>query len=228
MIWHTVRLWLLLSLATLLMAILLSPAPTRAGSTLHHAGLIVRDGEGRVTYAWVPFSEETIDGIALLKRSGIPVVTVGFGALGEGVCSIAGQGCGAAECRRNVCQGSAIDAPYWQYFKQDASDPADWKWQPLGASATKVRDGDVFGWSWTAREPHLPGLPAREIASLAGAGDAAGNAPATRTYLPEGVSAAIPAAPPDARTTAIASGILIVIAASSLALVRRRRMEAAA
>lgn len=228
MIWHTVRLWLLLSLATLLMAILLSPAPTRAGSTLHHAGLIVRDGEGRVTYAWVPFSEETIDGIALLKRSGIPVVTVGFGALGEGVCSIAGQGCGAAECRRNVCQGSAIDAPYWQYFKQDASDPADWKWQPLGASATKVRDGDVFGWSWTAREPHLPGLPAREIASLAGAGDAAGNAPATQTYLPEGVSAAIPAAPPDARTTAIASGILIVIAASSLALVRRRRMEAAA
>jgi hypothetical protein len=228
MIWHAVRLWLLLSLATLLMAILLSPAPTRADGTPHHAGLIVRDGEGRVTYAWVPFPEETISGIELLKRSGIPVVTVGFGALGEGVCSIAGQGCGAAECRRNVCQGSAIDAPYWQYFKQDASDPANWRWQPLGASATTVRDGDVFGWSWTAREPHLPGLPAREIASLAGAGDGVGAEARFRTYLPEGVSAVTRAAPPDVLTTAIAAGILIGIATSSVVLVRQRRMEVAA
>ena len=127
---------------------------------LHHAGLVVRDAEGRMTYAWVPFAEEEIDGIALLRRSGIPVVTVGFGALGEGVCSIAGQGCGVAECRRNVCQGSAADAPYWQYFQQDRDDPAVWTWQPLGASSSTVEDGDVFGWSWTADDPALPALAA--------------------------------------------------------------------
>ena len=90
---------------------------------LNHAGLVVRDAEGRVTYAWVPFAEEEINGIEFLKRSGIPVVTVGFGALGEGVCSIGGQGCGVSECRRTVCQASAADAPYWQYFQQDRDDP---------------------------------------------------------------------------------------------------------
>src|SRR5919112_4422835 len=152
------RVWLLISLATLLARLLLNPPPARAEDTWNHAGLIVRDGDGRITYAWVPFQEEEIDGITLLKRSGIPVVTVGFGALGEGVCSIAGQGCGVAECRRNVCQGSAADAPYWQYFQQDRGDPAVWTWQPLGASSNSVEDGDVFGWSWTADEPALPAL----------------------------------------------------------------------
>ena len=102
-------------------------------------------------------------------------MTVGFGALGEGVCSIAGQGCGVAECRRKVCQASAADAPYWQYFQQDPGDPAVWHWQPLGASSSQVEDGDVFGWSWTASDPALPALPPREIASLAGAGDGTGS-----------------------------------------------------
>jgi hypothetical protein len=113
--WHIIRLWVLISLAALLAGVLLAPAPTLADE-FHHAGLVVRDAQGRMTYAWVPFAEEEIDGIALLHRSGIPVVTVGFGALGEGVCSIAGQGCGVAECRRTVCQGSACRrgrSPVW-------------------------------------------------------------------------------------------------------------------
>src|SRR5215208_2114916 len=112
--WHIIRLWVLISLAALLAGVLLAPRPTLADDGIHHAGLVVRDAEGRITYAWVPFMEEEINGIELLRRSGIPVVTVGFGALGEGVCSIAGQGCGVAECRRNVCQGSVADAPYWR------------------------------------------------------------------------------------------------------------------
>src|SRR5690348_5607323 len=118
------RIWLLISLATLLARLLLNPAPARAEDTWNHAGLIVRDGDGRITYAWVPFQEEEIDGITLLKRSGIPVVTVGFGALGEGVCAIAGQGCSVGECRRTVCQASGANAPYWQLFQQDPADPA--------------------------------------------------------------------------------------------------------
>jgi hypothetical protein len=176
MIWDAVRVWLLLSLATLLAAILLRPAPTQADGQLNHAGLIVRDGAGHITYAWVPFPEEEIDGIALLKRSGIPAVTVGFGSLGEGVCSIGGQGCGVAECRRNVCQASAADAPYWQFFAQDPGDRSHWTRQMLGASATKVEDGDVFGWSWTADAPGLPDLSPEAIAALAGAGGGEGSA----------------------------------------------------
>ena len=78
------RIWLLVSLATLLARLLLNPAPAQAEDSWNHAGLIVRDGDGRITYAWVPFREDEIDGITLLQRSGIPVVTVGFGALGGG------------------------------------------------------------------------------------------------------------------------------------------------
>jgi hypothetical protein len=223
--WDIVRLWLLLSLATLLAGIVLHPAPALADDALHHAGLVVRDGEGRVTYAWVPFAEEKIDGIALLRRSGIPVVTVGFGALGEGVCSIGGEGCDVAECRRNVCQRAAADAPYWQYFKQDANDPATWRWQALGPSATAVKDGDVFGWSWTADAPNLPNVPAPEIAALAGAGTGTGGEATSRTYLLEGVAAVSVTKPPDERTTALAASILAIIGLAAFRLSHQRRAE---
>ncbi len=226
--WDTVRLLLLLSLATLLAALLLRPAPTQADDALHHAGLVVRDAEGRMTYAWVPFTEDEIDGIALLKRSGIPAVTVGFGALGEGVCSIGGQGCDVAQCRRNVCQAPAIDAPYWQFFQQDPDDPTAWEWQMLGAGSTRVRDGDVFGWSWTAREPALPALTAPEIAALAGASDPASSVVHVGTYLPEGVAAVLPPPPPDRQTTIAATGILVLIAGAGAALNVARRRAAVA
>jgi hypothetical protein len=225
--WHIIRLWVLISLAALLAGVLLAPAPTLADE-LHHAGLIVRDAEGRITYAWVPFTEEEIDGIDLLRRSGIPVVTVGFGALGDGVCSIAGQGCGVAECRRTVCQGSAADAPYWQYFRQEPGDPAVWKWQPLGASSSTVEDGDVFGWSWTAGDPALPALPPAEIASLAGAVGVATSEPVFHTVLPDGVPVVVNVPPPGALTTAAAVAILVVIAGSGIALAVRRRAEVVA
>ena len=181
-----------------------------------------------MTYAWVPFAEEAIDGIDLLRRSGIPVVTVGFGALGDGVCSIGGQGCSVAECRRTVCQGSAADAPYWQYFAQDPVDHAVWTWQPLGASSSRVEDGDVFGWSWTAGNPALPALPPAEIASRAGAVDMAATEPVFRTVLPDGVAIMVNAPPPDGPTTAAAVAILVVIAGSALTLAVRRRTAALA
>ena len=225
--WHLLRLWVLISLAALLAGILLSPAPTLADEALNHAGLIVRDDDGRTTYAWVPFAEEEIDGIDLLQRSGIPVVTVGFGALGEGVCSIGGQGCGVGECRRNVCQASSASAPYWQYFQQDPADLAGWIWHPLGASSSTVANGDVFGWSWTGDDPALPALNATEIARLAGAGEGAGSEPVFRTVLPEGL-AVVTAPPPDARTTTAAAAILVVITGSGIALATRRRAEASA
>jgi hypothetical protein len=225
--WHLLRLWVLISLAALLAGILLFPAPTLADEALNHAGLIIRDDAGRTTYAWVSFSEEEINGIELLRRSGIPVVTVGFGALGEGVCSIGGQGCGVGECRRNVCQASSANAPYWQYFQQDSADSASWIWQPLGASSSTVANGDVFGWSWTGDDPTLPALNATEIARLAGAGDGASSKPVYRTILPEGL-AEVTAPPPDVRTTTAAAAILVIIAGSGIALAARRRAEAPA
>lgn len=215
------RILLLISLASLLGRLLLDPAPTLAEDTWNHAGLIVRDDDGRITYAWVPFQEDEIDGIALLKRSGIPTVTVNFGALGEGVCAIAEQGCSVGECRRTVCQASGANAPYWQLFQQDPVDPATWRWLALGGSATRVHDGDVLGWSWTGDAPQLPEVTTGQLAQLAGAGDGTGTAASFRTYLPEGVGPAVAATPPEGREVAAASAVLCAIGLTGFALYRR-------
>ncbi|MEA2511007.1 MAG: hypothetical protein QOJ59_494, partial [Thermomicrobiales bacterium] len=150
-------------LAALLLAIL-AGAPV-AGEELHHAGLVVRHGDGRIVYAYVAFPEESISGVELLRRSGISLVTVGFGGLGEGVCTIDGEGCPAADCRKRVCQGSGDDAPFWHYIRQRSH--GEWVLLSLGASATKVRDGDVDGWSWTGGDPGLPALTLADVAHLA-------------------------------------------------------------
>jgi hypothetical protein len=226
MIWQWVRIWLLISLAVLLAALRLEPPPT-AAEEIHHAGLIVRDGEGRLTYAWVPFAEDEITGIELLQTSGIPVVTVGFGGLGDAVCSIDGQGCGMSECRRNVCHASSVDAPYWQYFQQDPANPALWRWLALGPSASRVHDGDVFGWSWTAGESGFPALSGADIATLAGSGDGDDSIAVFRTVLPDGVAPIAPARAPDGRTTAAASLILVATGIVALGIAQWRRSEAA-
>jgi hypothetical protein len=132
----------------------------------NHAGLVIRDQAGALTYAYVAFSEPEISGLELLERSGVPVVTVGFGGLGEGVCAIGGQGCSVNECRRRLCQGPRADDPFWQAFRQHA--PGDWRPLLLGASSTMVKDGDVNGWSWTGSAANLPAVTMEEIAHRAG------------------------------------------------------------
>ena len=202
-------------------------APAAAQEEMHRAGLIVRHGDGRLTYAYVAFEEETISGIELLRRSGVPLVTVSFGGLGEGVCSLEGEGCPAAECRRRVCQGSGADDPFWQYFRQDA--PGRWRALVLGASASEVRDGDVDGWSWTGGEPGLPAASIEDIARLTG-GEAdlassreGGPTAAVHTVYPQGVEPK-PAEPgQDWPAYASATGILATIGAGVLYAARRRR-----
>lgn len=197
-------------------------APIAAGQDdLNHAGLVVRDGEGRLTYAYVGFAEETIDGIELLRRSTIPLVTVPFGGLGEGVCSLAGEGCPAGECRRRVCQGPAPDDPYWRYFRQEA--PGVWGALALGGSATEVRDGDVDGWSWTGGDPGLPAATLADVARVVGAEpDALGAT--TRTVLPEGVrTGPEPDPTQDWSAYAGAAGIVAAIGVGTAYGVRRRR-----
>ncbi len=106
-------------LSVALLAALFVGRPVAAEET-HHAGLIVRHGDGRLTYAYIAFPEETISGLELLKRSGIPMVTVSFGGLGEGVCSLESEGCPASDCRQRVCQGPGDESPYWRYFREES------------------------------------------------------------------------------------------------------------
>ncbi len=140
-------------------------------SDIHHAGVVVRQGDGSLTYVYVAFSEETISGIELLRRTGLPVATVVFGGLGEGVCSIDESGCVPSECRKRVCQGPKPDDPFWQFFGESA--PGEWKAFALGGSSTRVHDGDIVGWSWTGTTSMLPAVTLDEIAARAGAVDPA-------------------------------------------------------
>jgi hypothetical protein len=153
---------LVLALATLIAA----DSPVGAAAGVSYAGVVVRHGDGRTAYAYVGFTEETLNGIELLKRTGLDVVTVAFGGLGEGVCSIDEHGCPATDCRKRVCQGPKPDDPFWQYFRQ--TQPGTWSALVLGPSSTKVHDGDIDGWSWTGKEPGLPPLTLDEVARLAG------------------------------------------------------------
>ncbi len=205
-----------------------------AGQELNHAGLVVRHGDGRIVYAYVAFPEESISGVELLRHSGISLVTIGFGGLGEGVCTIDGEGCPASDCRKRVCQGSGEDAPFWQYFRQRSS--GEWVSLSLGASATKVRDGDVDGWSWTGHDPALPPLTIADVAHLAGVAATPAPAvgevmptPAVRTVYPPGMG---PIEIGDGQGTiaylAGAGAIAVVGGAAFVAARRRARPERAA
>jgi hypothetical protein len=68
-----------------------------------------------------------------------------------------------SDCRVRLCQTGDPDSPFWQFFRQDET--GAWVEQPLGASASKVHDGDVDGWSWTGGDP---GLATASVASIAG------------------------------------------------------------
>ncbi len=134
--------------------------PERDGD-VNIAGLVIDYGDGRTSYALVPFTEESLSGIELLRRSGLTLVTVPFGGLGEGVCSIESTGCGIGDCRARMCQSADRESPFWQYLRQGN----DGTWAPaaLGASQAEVRDGDVDAWVWTGTPPDLPST---SVASL--------------------------------------------------------------
>ncbi len=138
-----------------------------------YAGIVIRPGDGTVTYAYVPL-DETVTGIELLRRSGISLVTVGFGGLGEGVCQIEETGCDVSTCRTRMCQTGDPNSPYWRYFQSDPD--GTWVASPLGGSATKISPGGIDGWSWTSDESMLPDVDIAEIPTLAGAADAPGDA----------------------------------------------------
>jgi hypothetical protein len=130
----------------------------------NRAGMVIDYGDGTLTYAIVPFEEESISGLDLLERSGVPLVTVDFGGLGQAVCTIGERGCGVGECRQRVCQSADPESPFWKYFRLE--DGENWTVLPLGASSAKVEDGSIEGWSWTGTEPDLPVVDLEEIGQL--------------------------------------------------------------
>jgi hypothetical protein len=136
------------------------------GAAASEAGLVIRHGDGGVTYAIVVFPEDEISSFELLDRSTISLATVAFGGLGEAVCTLDGEGCGLSDCRVRLCQTGDPNSPFWQFFRQDGD--GAWVAQPLGASTSKVHDGDVDGWSWTGGDAGISTTTVTDIAGVLG------------------------------------------------------------
>jgi len=130
------------------------------------AAVVVRHGDGSMTYALVIFPEAEISSFELLDRSTLSLTTVAFGGLGDAVCALDGEGCPVGDCRQRLCQTGDPDSPFWQFFRQGES--GAWVFQPLGASAARVRDGDVDVWSWTGGDAGVPSLDIADVAELLG------------------------------------------------------------
>lgn len=130
------------------------------------AGIVVDYGDGRTTYALVPFEEKTISGIELLRRSGLALLSVEFGGMGEGVCTIEDTGCDLSACRARLCQNGDPDSPFWQYVRDDGE--GGWQPAPLGASSSMLEHGDVDGWFWTGTPPQANALTLDDLASAIG------------------------------------------------------------
>ena len=161
----TVARWAWLLAAIALLGVLRG-TPALAQDAESVAGLIVVDGDGGVGYAMVTFDEAEISGMELLRRSGAEPVTVSFGGLGEGVCGIGRTGCAVDVCRKRVCQTGSPDSPYWQTFS--TVDGATWQPLQLGASADRVRDGEVRLWAWTEAAPTTAPLTLDDISTKVG------------------------------------------------------------
>ena len=205
--------------AALAFALMLCSVPSVGqGAELHHAAVVVRHGNGGVTYALVAFPEESINGAELLKRANLGAVTVEFGGLGEAVCMIEREGCPPSVCEKKVCQTGAADSPFWHFYQLDAA--GAWQFTALGASSVKVHDGDATGWSWTSTDANLP------VTSFAALDQAALQQPGENGTAVVWRSG--PAQPGEARQStttylSAAAVLILAMAAAAFLAVRRRR-----
>lgn len=158
------RPFLALLVVCLLLAVALRPV---MAAPVNAAGVVIDYGDGRVTYAYVPFAEEKISAIDLLKRSGVSLLTVSFGGLGDAVCTIDDTGCGMSDCRKRLCQTGDPNSPFWHYLKQ--AKPGTWTFVATGPSAPVVENGDIIGWAWAGKTPALPSITMEQLIAETGA-----------------------------------------------------------
>lgn len=214
----------MVALVAIVWAALVLPASTLAQDVdLSRAGLVVRHGDGRVTYVYLTFAEDELNGIELLERSGLEAVTIPFGGLGAGVCSLEGEGCGVGDCRR-LCQTGGSDSPYWRYFGLDSG--GAWAAFELGASSAEVHDGDVQLWSWSPDHAGIEPLALSEVEQRSGFSANPGEVgPWVTTVYPDGIGPEDDDDQPWAVYLA-AGGVIVAIGVAAFLSVRRSRSAA--
>lgn len=157
--------FLRMHLALVAICILLLAAPAAGAGSMNRGGVIIDYGDGSTTWVYVPFEEDEITVLDLLDRSGLEMVTVGFGGLGEAVCQIGPSGCSVDDCRRKLCQTNSA-SPFWRLLVLDGD---TWRMSGNGVSGQKVANDEIYALSWGNDEPTLPVVGMDELESNAGA-----------------------------------------------------------
>lgn len=218
--------------------------PARAAGAV---GIVVRHGDGRILYAYVPLTSDHMTGAEALQQSGLTLNIAAGSAYGTAVCAIDGEGC-ASPREDCFCKSYGSPSFFWHYYLRGPD--GAWRTASIGAGNRAVHDGDVDGWSWTSGDSDLPPVTVAQIATavqsthatptpLATLAPAATNAPTATAenqprlaaIAPNGSATPINAATkPSGASKGRAIGGFVAVAAVMLALIalvplgtRRRR-----
>jgi len=135
------------SLVAAVMALAVLAVPADAAGGPHRSGLLIVHSGGRVSQRCVEFTEDTIDGLALLQRSGLDLNVDATNSVGVAVCRIDNEGCAFPD-QECFCECLGATCVYWSYWR--LAQGGDWQYANMGASSGIVRNGDVDAWVWGA------------------------------------------------------------------------------
>lgn len=137
-----------------LILLLISLGVSVSAQEPNQAGLVVTLEDGTAVTRCIEFTEDEINGLELVSRSGLEVET-GTASFGASVCRIEETGCPGNDC---FCQCKGGDCVYWSYWhlRDDG-----WQYSQAGAGIYQVKDGAVEGWTWGPGTPqNAPEPPA--------------------------------------------------------------------
>jgi len=184
-------------LAALCIAVALTggAGPAQSARAAGAVGIVIRHGDGRILYAYVPLTSDQMTGAEALQKSGLTLNVTAGGAYGTAVCAIDGEGC-AAPKENCFCKSYGSPSFYWHYYARGPD--GAWRTASIGAANRVLHDGDVDGWSWTSGDSELASVTLAQIAAAV----QSPNATPTSTTAP---IAAATDAPPTTAPTRITS-----------------------
>lgn len=111
----------------------------------NRAGLVVAYANGAIETRCVTFSEPSITGYELVRRSGLPF-SAQVSGLGAAMCKIGDEGCSyPAQSCFCMCENPASGCGYWIYGQWSGT---AWRYAGMGAIARTLSDGQIDGWVW--------------------------------------------------------------------------------
>ena len=120
-----------------------------AQTTANRAGLVVQGPDDTTQTYCIAFEGDTISGLDLLIKSGLPLKVEAYGGMGAEVCQIGATGCDYPN-QACACRSYGPNGVYWSYHHlQDNK----WKASIMGAGSYRVHPGDVEGWAWSDGAP---------------------------------------------------------------------------